>query len=127
MTRRYSVLLGLLLLTSCNLGPVAPLEAGSPLDRWVTAVQQRDYATAQRLMLADDVAVWQADTERLFQQHQALESYRRVDQAAPPNQPAIIRTEWTWRDGFARCLRVQVTQDNKVDLVDQTYQACAAR
>lgn len=124
--KRYSLFLGLLLLTSCNLGPAAPLEAGSLLDRWVAAVQQRDYAAAQQLMVAEDFVAWRADTERLFQQHQALESYRRSDQATPPNQPTIVRTEWTWQDGFVRCLRVQVTSDNKIALVDPTYQDCAA-
>jgi hypothetical protein len=119
------VLLVILLLTGCDLGPMGSLRTSTPLDRWVLALQQRDYDTARTLVVEEDFAVWRAATDHLFQQHQGLESYQRLREEVLPDQRPVIVTQWLWKDGTIHCMRVQVTYDGKIDLLDPTYQNCS--
>ncbi len=97
----------------------------STVDTWSLAVIERDYATAQRLMVKDDVAAWQAMTQQFDQEHHATGSYQRSDIPMPPGQPPIIHTRWTWKDGFVRCLKVQETAEGLIDVLDPGYHVCA--
>lgn len=119
------ILLTILILTGCKLDPMGSLGTSTPLDRWVLALQQRDYDTARTLMVEEDFGVWRAATEQLFQQHQGLESYQRLHDDARPNQNPVIVTQWSWKDGTVRCMRVQLTHTGKIDLLDPAYQDCA--
>ncbi len=121
---RCPVLLFVLaLLVGCG---AVPFERRSPLDQWSQAVLQRDYATAQRLMVQEDIAAWRAATEQFEQHHHATKSYQRSDIPKPPGQNPIAQTTWTWQDGFVRCLRVQQMADGLIDVLDPGYQACEA-
>ncbi len=87
---------------------------------------RRDYATAQRLMVPEDIAAWRAATEQLNQQHHSVKSYQRSDIPMQPGQNPIAHTTWTWQDGFVRCLQVQETASGLIDVLGHGYQACQA-
>lgn len=115
-----------ILLSSCILGSASSLSSSTPLDQWVLALEQQDYDTARKLMVDEDFAAWQAETATLFRQHQAVQAYTRFDESVLPDQNPVIRTQWTWKDGFVNCLRLRVAPDGKIDLLDTSYQDCTA-
>lgn len=114
--------LSILIITGCNTN----IAAEPPLDRWASAAIRGNVAAVEELMRNEDFAVWRTETELLNEQHQGLQSYERIDLAeGQPGTPTITATKWTWTDDFTRCLRVQVNQNNTIDLLTNSYEDCS--
>lgn len=121
--RRMYHLVLMLLLAGCV--PTNPFARPSTIERWRTALMRGDYAAVEQIMVGEHVAAWSRETQQLTQQHGRIESYGRSDGLSSDRTMVITRIKLTWQDGTALCFRVQETEADALQLLDQHYQDCA--
>jgi hypothetical protein len=70
-------------------------------------------------------AAWSRETQQLTQQHGRIEAYGRADGLLSDRTMLITRIKLAWQDGTALCFRVQQTEADTLQLLDQHCQDCA--
>lgn len=96
-----------------------------PLDRWAHAIVHGDYLGAAAMLAPGDREPWLQQTQQFHRQHGGPPTYQRGDELPIPAMPAvrIARVKLIWRDATQFCLRVTITEDNQISLVEG-YHPC---
>jgi hypothetical protein len=116
-------LITIMLLAGCV--PTNPFARPSAIERWRTALMRADYAAAEQIVTGEHVAAWSRETQQLTQQHGRIEAYGRADGLLSDRTMLITRIKLAWQDGTALCFRVQQTEADTLQLLDQHCQDCA--
>lgn len=106
-------------LAGCNISVSDKL---LPVHNWSSAIVRGDYSAALSIMLVDDPDEWQLILQDLVNEHGPAYSYEQTSSARDANN--VIRVRFTWRDGFSRCIRVEITDEKLIKPLDQTFQPC---
>ena len=98
------------------------------LDTWRSAMVEGNYPTAERLTVGHDFAALKTQVETFKGLHGKVKGVSTSN--VPPfprpgsDELVISRMRFEWKDGFTRCVRVQVTRDNKIKVLNDGFHVC---
>jgi hypothetical protein len=94
--------------------------------QWTDELQANNVSSAMRITDTTQFVTWESETKKLSQIHGGIKgmSFNDIVPPTPNGSPKITRVKFFWRDGSESCLRIRITQDNKVQPLDPVYQPC---
>ena len=92
----------------------------APHEQWATDMMEGNHAEAQPLMVVDDFEHWRMSTNDLRLGHGGLKSIGQTNGLEDPVSSRYF--QFTFNDGFQRCLRIKITERGQVTPLDPDYQ-----
>lgn len=126
--RPFFATMPLILLTALLLGGCMvsnPFVRQSARNRWIQAVSNEQYAGAASILRGPGVPAWEAETNRLRQQHGKVRAIQSDDLVGWQNEAPFTSVRVTWADGYQRCLRFRSAADERLEFLDGGWQDCA--